>query len=62
MSSTLVLFTLALSVGVFSGLVGAWIGKRSGRPEAGFIWSFVLGPVGWLVPLGGLLLAMRRQH
>ena len=34
------------------GLIGVQLGKRSGgRPAAWFIWGFVLGPVGWLVPL-----------
>jgi hypothetical protein len=39
---------LVLYVMVF-GLVGWVIGERKGRPEAGFLFGALLGPIGWLV-------------
>jgi hypothetical protein len=48
----LALFITVVSVFAIFGLIGAQVGKRiGGRAEAWFIWGFVLGPVGWLVPL-----------
>lgn len=35
--------------GLIGALVGAAIGKNKGRPEAGAIFGFLLGPVGWLL-------------
>jgi len=39
---------LVLYVMVF-GLVGWVIGERKGRPEAGFLFGALLGPIGWLI-------------
>ena len=39
---------LVLYIMVF-GLVGWVIGERKGRPEAGFLFGALLGPIGWLV-------------
>jgi len=36
---------------VVMGLIGALTGSRKGRPVAGFIFSVLLGPVGWLIAL-----------
>ena len=30
-------------------LIGALIGKSKGRVGSGLIWSFLLGPIGWLI-------------
>ena len=49
-SPGMLVFTVIV-VATLSGLIGAWIGKRSNRPEAGFVWGFILGPVGWIFPL-----------
>jgi len=38
-------------VGIASGFVGAWLHQRNGQARAGFIWGFILGPIGWLFPL-----------
>ena len=35
------------------GLIGAAIGQTRGRVEAGFVWGFLLGPLGWLIVLLG---------
>jgi hypothetical protein len=43
---------LVLYVMVF-GLVGWVIGERKGRPEAGFLFGALLGPIGWLVVAAG---------
>jgi hypothetical protein len=59
--SSLGLITVTLSVFAIFGLFGAWIGKRSGRGEAGFLWGFILGPFGWLAPLAWLWTTGRRQ-
>lgn len=40
-------FTLAAIA--LSALVGLAIGNGKGRPTAGLIWGFVLGPIGWLI-------------
>ena len=34
---------------VFIVLIGALIGKSKGRVGSGIIWSFLLGPIGWLI-------------
>jgi len=34
---------------LFQTLVGAVIGKSKGRLDAGVFWSFLLGPIGWLI-------------
>ncbi len=43
---------LVLYVMVF-GLVGWVIGERKGRPEAGFLFGALLGPIGWLIVAAG---------
>jgi len=35
------------------GLIGAAIGQSRGRVDAGFLWGFFLGPLGWLIVLLG---------
>lgn len=43
-------FTIALVLYVMVfGLVGWVVGERKGRPEAGFIFGALLGPIGWLI-------------
>ncbi len=34
---------------IFQTLVGAVIGKSRGRLGSGVFWSFLLGPIGWLI-------------
>jgi hypothetical protein len=34
---------------IFQTLVGAVIGKSKGRLDSGVFWSFLLGPIGWLI-------------
>jgi hypothetical protein len=56
------LFTATVSVFTVFGLIGAQLGRRSGgRAATWFIWGFMLGPVGWLVPLIGHRIAARHQ-
>lgn len=38
-----------LAVGLASLWAGSVIGRRKGRPAAGFFWPFFLGPIGVLV-------------
>ena len=33
----------------FCALIGALLGHTRGQSVSGFIWSFVLGPIGWVV-------------
>ena len=35
----------------FSAAVGALIGRRKRQAVSGFVWGFVLGPLGWIVAL-----------
>jgi hypothetical protein len=37
---------------IFS-LIGAAIGQARGRTAAGFLWAFLLGPIGWLIIILG---------
>ena len=34
---------------LIGGAIGAMIGERKRRKEAGFWWGFFLGPLGWLI-------------
>lgn len=34
---------------MFSGLIGALIGKHKSRISSGVIWSLMLGPISWLI-------------
>ena len=38
---------------VIFGLIGLAIGQTKGRPEAGFLFGALLGPIGWLVVFVG---------
>ena len=38
-----------LFVWLLLGGIGAAIGQKKGRTGAGFLWGFLLGPIGWLV-------------
>jgi hypothetical protein len=40
---------LMIWIGVI--LIGIIIGKAKGRPGSGFVWSLLLGPIGWLIVL-----------
>lgn len=31
------------------GIIGMLIGSMKGRPIGGFLWSALLGPIGWLL-------------
>jgi hypothetical protein len=56
------LFLATVSVFMVFGLIGAQLGRHSGgRPAGWFIWGFMLGPVGWLVPVIGHRIVARRQ-
>ena len=44
-----ILILYGLMMSLFSVLVGALIGKHKGRIASGFVWSLLLGPLGWLI-------------
>jgi hypothetical protein len=56
-----VLASTLFVIATVSGLAGAALGRPSGRATPGFIWGFVLGPPGWLVPAAWWLGASRRR-
>lgn len=45
--------TYLVLIGALFGLIGAAIGRRKNRVVAGFIFGFILGPLGWLIVLLG---------
>lgn len=46
-----VLFGIICVCGALGAVVGGLIGNIKGRPLAGAIWGFFLGPIGWVVIL-----------